>query len=321
MTEAAAADSGTSWKRLGWLALRISVTAAALIWTVTRVSLDDMLQAASRIGVGALAAAVAIGCSNLFVGALRWKVMLIAYGAKRPPSVLHLARVYFVSLFYNTFLPGNVGGDVLRGHVTRSAFDGASAAYVVVFVERLFGLAGLLLLGATVLSVHPVGGVDLPLVAGGAAIAAAGAALFPLVGRRLAPILPGILGRIAASFPAVERPALLLVVLLLSCCTQLVVALTGHVLVHAVDPEIPLADSLVLVPVALIALYFPAAVAGIGVREAAFVFLFTGVGMAAADATAASLAFLATTLVVALFGGLSHVVFPLSQGGPRDSGE
>lgn len=315
MTATSAADAGAEggrWRARAWLAVRVSVTVAALWWTLSRVSPGEMMGAAGRVTAGAAMLAVALTFGNLLVGALRWRVLMHAYGARRPPRVGFLARAYLVGIFYNTFVPGNVGGDVLRGHVTRRAFAGAAGAYVTVAIERVFGLAGLLLLAAGVLLVHPIGGIAglsrLALAGIAAALAAASA---PVVARRLAPRLPGRLGRLAAGLPALHRPLALAAVLALSVGTQGVVAVTGHVLVSAIDSSVSLLDSLVLVPVAMAAVYFPAAVAGLGVREAAFVALFTQVGVGRADATAASLAFLGAQLTVAAVGGILHVFRPL----------
>ncbi len=311
-TGAADEPARRRWRSILWLAVRVSVTAGALYWTLSRVSVDEMARAAGRMTAFAATVAVGLFFANLLLGAVRWRVLMHAYGAARAPRLAFLARVYLVSIFYNTFLPGNVGGDVLRGHVTRRAFAGLAGSYVIVVIERFFGLAGLLLLAASVLLVHPIGGVaGLEWLALAGIAAALCAAAAPVVARRAAHRLPGRLGEMAAALPALERPSSLAWVLLLSVGTQTVVALTGHVLVRAIDPGVALADSLVLVPVALAAMYFPATVAGLGVREAAFVLLFTQVGVDRADATAASLAFLAAQLVVAATGGLLHAVWPL----------
>ena len=302
------------WRSTAWLLVRIGVGVAALWWTLARVDLGDMAIAAKRVTAGAATVALVFFFANLVIGAVRWRVLMHAYGATRAPSVLFLSRVYLVGIFYNTFLPGNVGGDLVRGHVTRSAFPGVAGSYVIVAVERVFGLAGLLLLAASVLLVHPIGSVSgLEWLAGVGVAGALFAASLPMFARRLAPRLPRRIGETLAALPALERPALLAIVLLLSVGTQSVVAVTGHALVSSIDPTVAFLDSLVLVPVALAAIYFPATVAGLGVREAAFVFLFTEIGVARADATAASLAFLAAQLVVAGTGGIVHVLAPLTM--------
>lgn len=320
MTPASSTSKATSARRYVWLAVRVGVTCAALGWTLTSVPLSEMGSAFRRISPWALAAAVAMTFGNLLVGATRWRLLLAAYGASRRPSVLWLARAYLEGLFFNTFLPGNVGGDLVRAHATRAAFDGAAGAYMIVAIERVFGLAGLLALAAGVLVVHPIGGVSglVPLAFVGL-LGAAAAATSPLIAKRIAHRLPARLRAIAESLPTARTPALLLGVFALSIGTQSVVAISGHTLVAGVAPSVALVDSLVLVPVAMAAVYFPAAVAGLGVREAAFVSLFASIGVARADATAAALAFGAVQFVVALAGGPLHLFAPIgAETSPAD---
>ncbi len=291
-----------------WFAVRLLVAAGALTWTLSRVSLREMARAAARVSVFAALASVGLTFFALLLAGLRSRVFLRAYGAENPPSVRSLARLHLIGLFYNTFLPGNVGGDVVRAHATRAVFGGGAGAYMVVGIERVFGLAGLLTLTASVLAVHPVFGVrHLGVLSVVGLCGAVAAVLAPFVGRKLT-FLPGPLGRLAGTLPVVRRPVGILGGFLLSLCTQTTVAMLGHVLIASIHPSVRVADSLVLVPLAAVAAYFPATVAGIGVREAAFVGLFAAVGVPRADATAASLAFLASQLVVALVGGLVHLL-------------
>lgn len=296
--------------------LKLLGTAAALAFTFSRISLADLAGAVVRLRPGAVALAVALTFANLVIAGFRWRILLAAYGAQGAPSVAFLARAQLVGHFYNTFVPGNVTGDVLRAHATRGAFEGPLGSYMVVAQERFFGLAGLFTLGALGLLLRPLPGVvRADLLAALALATATLVALFPLVGRSLGRRLPGRLGRFAANVPVPARPALLGVVLLLAVVTHTVVALTGHVLIDAIAPEVAVHESIVLVPLAMIAVYVPFSVAGLGVREAAFVFLFAKVGVRAADATAASLSFLAVYAIVAAAGGLVHLARPLSYPG------
>ena len=288
------------------------VAAIALAWTGTQLEIDALVSAAERVSAAAFASAVGLGLLGITLGAVRWRVLLESYGAQTIPPIGFLLRAYLVGIFYNTFLPANVGGDLVRGHVTRRSFEGIAGAYLIVAIERLFGLAGLLLLGAIVLMVRPLAtGVDLRLLAAGGIAAALVAVALPLVGRGIGIWIPGRIGTILQSLPQVKRPTLLGVVLALSVSTQLSVALSGHVLLSSIRPTLPLSDSLVLVPLAMAALYLPT-IAGLGVREAAFVFFFGVVEVPPAEATAASLALFAAQLLLALGGGALHAVAPLT---------
>lgn len=298
-------------KRTWGLLLRLLITAAALGWTFSKIELHELSEAAVRIAPAAALAAFVLHFVNLAVGALRWRVLMQAYGATHVPPMRELFRLYVIGMFYNTFLPANVGGDVVRGYVTRGAFPGSPGAYLIVAIERIFGLSGLLLLGAAVLLVRPVAEYEwLPFVAAIGLVGAIAAALAPLFARRIAPRLPSRLRGLAAVLPVARSPLLLTVVLLLSVGTQSLVAFSGHVLVEAIDPSVSLATSLVFIPLSTIATYLPT-VAGLGAREAAYVVLFGSVGMSGADATAASLAYFGVQLVVALVGGLVQLLSPL----------
>jgi uncharacterized membrane protein YbhN (UPF0104 family) len=295
------------WK---WWVVRLGATAAALAlwWWIARASAGELLRALTSIAPQAVLVALLFSFLGIGVGALRWQVLMRAYGGVAIPRLGALARIYLEATFFNTLLPANVGGDVLRAHVTRKVFPGAAGAYLIVAIERVFGLAGLCLLASSMLLLRPIPGLRAgPWLAAVGVLVALGAAASPVLVRRMGGRLSGRLGELARSAPEVRRSSLLLAVLALSVGTQVLAALTGHSLVASLHPEVTVAESLVRVPVALAATYFPT-IAGLGAREAAFVVLLAGVGVSQADATAASLAFLGVQLVVALTGGLIHVL-------------
>jgi hypothetical protein len=279
---------------------KLLVTAGALAFALSRVSLDDLGKGLARLSPVALAAAIALTLANMVVGAVRWRILLVAYAAKHAPSVPFL-----------TFVPGNVGGDVLRGHITQPCFDGPLASYMVVAQERFFGLAGLSTLGALGLVFYPIPGVMGPHVLAGFALASALVIVsVPIIGRSVFGKLPGRVGRWAKGLPVVRHPTLFGIAFVLSIVAHTVVAVTGYLLIHALAPSVTLSEAIVLVPVAMAAMYVPS-VAGLGVREAGFVFLFGRIGVSAADATVASLSIFAVYGIVAAFGGLVHLLAPL----------
>jgi uncharacterized protein (TIRG00374 family) len=130
--------------------VRVAVTLAAFGWVFSRVDLSALGAAFGRVPWTSLALAVALTLGNLGVGSLRWRTLLSAFGASRIPSMASLYRLNVIGFFYNVWLPGGVGGDVVRGIASREAFGeaGATGSVAVVFVERVLGLVGLLALAA-----------------------------------------------------------------------------------------------------------------------------------------------------------------------------
>jgi uncharacterized membrane protein YbhN (UPF0104 family) len=86
-----------------WLGtvLRLAGTAAGLAWIATRVDLDDAGRALGRVPAATFALAAALIAANVVVAALRWRVLLHAYGASRVPAFRRLTYLYFVAFFYN----------------------------------------------------------------------------------------------------------------------------------------------------------------------------------------------------------------------------
>jgi uncharacterized membrane protein YbhN (UPF0104 family) len=294
------------------LVLRIVVTLAAFAWILTHVDVAAIVDAARRVPIAAFALSCVLVAANLVVSATRWRAMLEAYGAVTIPHFARLVRLNFVGFFYNTWLPGGLGGDAVRGVASREAFGehGATGALAVVFVERVLGLVGMLVVVAATSAVAPlpagnqtaitwasVGGVAVGAIVIGALAS----------GPRLAPFLPGPLKTIASRLPPIRRAGPFTVAVLLSLATQTLGAVTGHVIIHALAPDIAMTSSLVAIPLAMATAFLPFLVGGTGAREMVFVALYGPLGMSTADATAAGLLCYAGQLVVGLFGAFLRV--------------
>jgi uncharacterized membrane protein YbhN (UPF0104 family) len=302
-----------------WLGaiVRVAGTVAGLAWIATHVDLDAAGRALGRVPPATFAAATALIAANVVVAALRWAVLLRAYGAVRVPPLSRLTYLYFVAFFYNNYLPGAVAGDVGRGVVTRDAFEGegAAGALAVVLVERALGLFGLFaLLGAGLATAGRA--LDTGALAAWTAAGCAGScalvALIPLA-RRLAPHLPRPLGPIAARLPALRDPRAFAAALALSVGTQALVVLAGWLLLDALA-GLGLTASLLIVPLAAATTFLPITVGGAGAREAVYVALCGRLyGVPEAAALAASLGLWLAHLVVGAAGGLLQ----LARRGPR----
>jgi len=298
----------TRWKRWSWL-LRWGGTAAGIGYIAHVIDFHEARVAFARISAGALLLAVGLVGLNVVAGAARWRVLLAAYGAESRPSLGRAIQLYFISFFYNNYLPGAVAGDVVRGVVTREVFGerGATAGLAVVLVERALGLFGVFLLLAIGLGVASAD-LDTSRLWWWSALGIAGSLALVLAlpfSRRLAPMLPAPLRRIAARVPALSSAPAFAIAALYSVATQLFVALAGWVLLHAIDPAVGLGASLLIVPLAAATTFLPITVGGAGAREAVYVALGASLfHMPRADALAASLALWLAHLLNGAVGGL-----------------
>ena len=84
-------------------------------------------------------ALVCLALSN-FTASLQWKLLLERQGVHL--GYLRLLKLYYVGLFFNNFMPGNVGGDVKKVYDIRmqGGQDSVGAGLTATFFDRLFGL-------------------------------------------------------------------------------------------------------------------------------------------------------------------------------------
>ncbi len=245
---------------------------------------------------------------NVVLGAARWRILLWSYGASEILAFSHLIRLYFIGFFYNTYLPGAVGGDVVRGVVTKNAFgpSGAVASLTVVLVERLLGLSGLFIVGTTALLLYPIEELSmfppwallatLALVTGCAVVGNAS---------QLAPRLPARIGDLLGRLPALQSPLGLAGALGISILVHGAIAVAGWLLLHSQWEAISLTQALVIVPVASAATFLPFTVGGAGAREAVLVFLCTTITeMGETEAVTGSILLWLCLLTLGAVGGL-----------------
>lgn len=305
-----------------WFVLRLLVPVGAFAYLLYVIPLRQLGASLASVSLSAALASLVAYAFAIWVGAVRWRVLIAGCGGKRLPSVTELFRLHLIGLFYNNYLPGGVGGDVVRAVATRDVLEerGLPGAFGLVLIERALGLSGLLILLALGFWLFPVEGIPHVMLWSMVGLAVAAASVVVIAnGQRIAPRLPAAIGRLAASLPTIESGSKLTLALLLSIVTQASgVVLAGHVLVASVVGHAAFRDSMVLLPLIGAAQYFPLTIGGAGVREAAFVVFYASVGVTKADALATSLLFAAVQYVVAASGGVLHALQPLASENPGE---
>ena len=78
--------------------------------------------------------------------ALKWQILLKAQGVKIP-FWRGTTNITFIGFFFTNFLPGNVGGDVMRGFSLARYTDRNADAAVSVVVDRVIGIMAFMFTG------------------------------------------------------------------------------------------------------------------------------------------------------------------------------
>jgi uncharacterized protein (TIRG00374 family) len=254
--------------------------------------------------------------------AYRWWALLAPLGDRRPP-LRTVMRIFFVSTFVGTFLPASIGGDVVRAWSLSREDVSPTLSVASVVLDRLLGIAGILLMAAVGLGLVPElarnAAVELALVMTSTGCVLVLALIFSV---RLDEALRGQLGRLPARLASLLEKGLsglqvyrkahgvLLAVLLASGAVQVLRILQAWLLGIGVGINAPLAVYFGFIPIILLVMLLPITINGLGTSQLAFAWTFSQVGVATSDAVALSVLFVGLGIIGNLPGGLLYVTGP-----------
>jgi len=84
--------------------------------------------------------------------ALRWDVLLKVQGIRL--SLPRLSGLFLIGMFYNQFLPGGTGGDIIKSYLLLKETDRKGGALLAVVFDRFIGLVALVAITATLVSLR-----------------------------------------------------------------------------------------------------------------------------------------------------------------------
>lgn len=148
-------------KRLWPWGVRLVVGLALLGFVFSRgVSLARVVEIIREANPWRLGLALGVAVVGELLTAYKWSVLVRAIGGMLPPLVG--IRASFIGMFYNNFLPGSVGGDIVRVLMISRYAGGKARAVASTFMQRNTGLAGLFAFGIPAAFLWPMR-VELPL--------------------------------------------------------------------------------------------------------------------------------------------------------------
>lgn len=308
-------------KKLGWLwLLRPVIGIGLLVFLLRGAKLSEFTALAERANVLFLGVAVALVVAALVVSAYKWQMLLVVQKVNVP--LPRLFTSYLVGLFFNNFLPTNIGGDVVRMHDV-ARYTGKTAESVAsVISERLLAAFALALTAALGLALsYQASGQFGALVAGlfvltlGLILLLGNGKLRWAVGRKVKwlNVLPfwRRLSNVAASISAcLQDRRIVAWVLAYSIVFHLMVVMINYFIFLALGLNVPFVYCLLFIPIISAIQLLPISISGLGIREGAYVYFFGGVGLSSAEAIGSSLIFWALVALVSLAGG---VIFALRR--------
>ena len=282
--------------------LKLLVSSTFLYIFLSRVDIDVVIETLKRTNIPLFIAGFFIYILTIFVSTKRWSLFL-----PRNLRYFKLVSLYFIGSFFNTFLPGLVGGDAVKAFYLYRHIGKGGLSLAAVFMDRYMGLTAM----AGIALIAFVGGYTY----------IKGTELVWLIPAFLGVLLLGSLilwkvnwGKIkylsAFYTPLMEyktRKEIIYRGLFLGFIVQSIGITSIFVISRAIGIHAPIIYFFMFVPIISAASAIPVSVAGLGIREAGFVILFTKVGVASAEALSLSLLTFTAMCMVNSIGGIEYL--------------
>ena len=266
---------------------------------------------------------VAIGTLLMFLGvdarAFRWLLMLAHLGIHI--GYFRALEITMISLWFTTFLPGSLGGDIFRVYDMARASSKTLRPAVTIVTERITGVLALLIVAVVALGLYyhsiPAPAWIMILVITLTGLTALGLLALLLYFReikeialRLVPALRRLVtDERAEALASVStelrgKPRLFVEAMLLGLLVQGLTLMSYFTLGRAIQPDIPALYFFTFVPLIEIASLLPVTINGMGLKEGLLVYSLKLSKTPEALSMSMGLLFRIASTALALVGGL-----------------
>lgn len=301
MTESEEKSTGETGKarfrRILGFVIRAGISAGLIALLLANIDRDALIAQFRDIDLVWAVGAMALLFSLAFVQALRWIVVLKACG--EAVGYWDSLRIVLIGQFFNQTLPSAIGGDAVRMWEARRAGLSLRIAVTSIVIDRLLGLAAVLVLVGIGLP-RMLGLIDDPVARNGYALVIVGliCCYVGLLGfakfwpkKMRFKLIDAVLKLSEDARTVLLAPAAASQALGLAIVAQIGLGFCVLALSRSIGTEIAIADCILLFSPVILFSTLPISVAGWGAREGAMVVVYGLIGVARPDALAISLLF------------------------------
>lgn len=293
------------------LKLLFSLVMFASLFIFGKVDLTKSMEVALKANAWFLSAAILLFLGSTVLNAQRWQLLAAAVGLNKP--LIKLVQFCYVGLFFNLFLPSTVGGDFSRGYYLSKGTGMYKNAFYSVIADRTVGIAVLFLFATLGMLAGPAEKLPLqmkvPILLGTLGI-------FVVV-----PVLPQLCRIVLGEHNWITRrfdnsalkvywsdKKLIFLAMALSVVLQLVIVLCHIAIGFALGlTSIPIWYYFIFYPSVAVLGFVTPSFNGIGIREWAYTYFLTKVGVDNSYALTYAIMWLGLTTLSSLVGGLVYL--------------
>jgi glycosyltransferase 2 family protein len=303
------------WLKFG---LRMGCTVVLFFFLVRSISWSAFLHQLHHMDVGGLLIGLIIGLFGVITSSYQWQSLLDAEHIHI--DLRRLINLYLVGIAFNHFLPSGMGGDVVKAYyVGRDGQNTAGSASAVI-MSRVTGFIGMMLVSSIALLLWP-GSFSRKLII--AFILSCIAMCIALVIVYLCvSILPGRLSKrwvdkkLFATIinvgqtvhKSARQPHSIGAAIMFGVLFHVGAALNYYEYAQVLHVTVPFTFYLVAIPFVSLIAFLPISINGFGLRESAFVYIFSTVHVAVATSLLLALLMDVQVLLCGIIGGAIYLL-------------
>lgn len=331
MTKKASGSDNARYKKYLLLFFKLAVSSTLLYVLISKVGGRTIINNITRLDPIAFLGAVILYFVSISIASLRLGLLIPEHLKWKD-----LFSMFMIGSFFNTYMPGIIGGDAVKAYYLSRKLNNESigevekdktgrlqplgVAIAAVFMDRYIGFCAMLCLGMTVL---PFGykylqgaSIKFPVVwlipSLFAAYIATGIIIFKFRAGERFKLLSNIY-RYFNFYSSKEKK--LLRAFLYSLGVQMVGVISVYVLSRGLSMNVPFLSVLVFLPIIIVITTIPVSISGIGLREGAFVYLLGTIGVPSEMAMTLSLVWFLSVMTSSLLGLFYYLRFKDTFGG------
>jgi len=309
-------------KKIAILIAKLSVSTLLFYFLLSKVGIQTIINNIRMLSPATFVLAVVMYIAATYLSSMRWN-LLIPHDMK----IRRLFSLYMIGSFFNTYMPGIIGGDAVKAYYLDKVLkednlasytpqSSLSIAIASVFMDRYIGFSALLSIS---IIAFPFGFKYLegthvkwlmPMVL--VAFISGSIIVFKFrLGERIK-----FLFKIYEYFQIYSRKRYILFKAFLY---SLVIQISGIVAIYILSKGISLNISflslLIFVPIIIFISFIPVSISGIGLREGAFVIFLGTIGVPSDLAITLSILWFLSVVAASLWGLFEYLRFKTALGG------
>jgi len=293
---------------------KICLSSFLIIYILLKMNLEDIVFTFKTANVYFVLLAFCLQFVNLPIRAYKWKILLSVQGIQVPLKTL--VSISLVGAFFNNFLPTSMGGDLIRAHEISKYSNQTVKSVSTIILQRLTGLIAIIVYCVIGIII----GFNIPVIKNLAVLIG----LLALISLIFIIILLNLnyfkninIIRLLLQFDSKNiikktyysleiykhHKKECIEILIISLFAEFIVIIYFYIITLSLHQNISMLYFFIFIPIISVIEMLPISINGIGVRESAFLYFFTQIGILDYIAVSVSLLYYAQKVGIGLIGG------------------